>query len=94
MKYIKADDLIKAIETECLYNQDGESLIKNESFNKLKWVDPKIPGHYGDIYLVYRKGLPLMVAQWETGHGYINIATGLSIQNPELVAVINLPEIN
>lgn len=46
---------------------------------------------YGNLYLAYRQGYPLMVVEWRSGTGFKDIKTG-EIVIPKMIAIINLPK--
>lgn len=60
----------------------------------LDWITPEEGRKktWEKLYLAYKVGYPLMVCDWKTGRGYREIKTDISI-NPDLVAYINVPEI-
>ena len=95
MRLIDADELLDHAGRDKLDSRELIfEMINNAKTitNKLHWITPNEDAQklQRKLYLAYVPGYPLFVADWRTGHGYRNVATGEHIE-PDLIAVINAP---
>ena len=66
-----------------------DELLNNPNTVWLR-TDECLDDSYSQMYLAYQPGYPLMVADWQTGHGFRDVRTDRSIQ-PVLLARISPP---
>ena len=86
---LPSEEMIKNI-LEAL--NEYHDYVENKNVGTLIWKDQKnVDKYHGRLFLAYQKGMPLMICEFISGHGWVDMRTGFSV-SPEKVAYINLPE--